>query len=152
MTLSCRCFNCWKGLPITECLNKDKLPDGVVMVSAPLLPEHKPTPELQKANAYMQSVLDDEARRLNGEANMACKLADAARDLNEANIKIVRLINLLGDIVSQATNDPAKLTAFNSPLLQLACMEIYQHNNPDEPVDERSQAIFKQMALAGFNG
>lgn len=70
----------------------------------------------------------------------------------ELNMKMVRLTNLLGDIVNQATNDPQKLVAFNSPLLQLACIELYKHNNPDAPEDKTSEMIFRQLAEVGFNG
>lgn len=72
-------------------------------------------------------------------------------DLALAKLKITRLINLLGDIVECGTNRPAQLVAFNSPCLQLAVMEIYEHNNPDAPVDDRSRAIFQQMATVGYN-
>ena len=67
-------------------------------------------------------------------------------------MKNLQLINLLGDIISEATNNPARLTSFNSPVLQLAVMEVFEHNNPDQPVDDRSRQIFQQMALVAYNG
>lgn len=72
-------------------------------------------------------------------------------ELAVAKMKIMRLTNLLGDIVAEATNNPQRLTAFNSPLLQLACIEVWNHNNPQEPVDERTEQIYRQMAMVGYN-
>lgn len=48
-----------------------------------------------------------------------------------ARLKAVRLINLLGDIVNEATANPMALTAFNSPLLQRAALEVYEHNQEE---------------------
>lgn len=70
---------------------------------------------------------------------------------DDARLRLVRVMNLLGDIVKEATEKPDRLTSFNSPLLQLACMEIYGYFNPDEPVDEKSKEIFRQMAMVGYN-
>lgn len=72
-------------------------------------------------------------------------------DRDALKMKIIQLMNLLGDIVAQATQEPAKLTAFNSALLSKACIEIWNHNNPDNPVDERTAQIYEQMAKVGYN-
>lgn len=67
-------------------------------------------------------------------------------------MKILRLTNLLGDIINEATNNPARLTSFNSPLLQLAAIELWNHNNPDKLVDDQTVQIYQQLALASYNG
>lgn len=59
--------------------------------------------------------------------------------------KTTRLINLLQDIVCVAQNDPQKLTAFNSPWLQLAIIENYEHFNPDAEIDLHSKRIFQEQ-------
>ena len=51
-------------------------------------------------------------------------------------LKINRLISLVEDILHEAQNNPARLTAFNSPLLGLALLEVYTHNNPDMEQDD----------------
>ncbi len=58
----------------------------------------------------------------------------------DEKVKITRLIGLLENICHEAQNYPDRLTAFNSPLLSLALIEIYVHNNPgreDEVVVDR---------------
>lgn len=52
--------------------------------------------------------------------------------MSEEKLKITRLIGLLEDICHEAQGNPLRLTAFNSPLLGLALLEIFIHNNPDQ--------------------
>lgn len=49
----------------------------------------------------------------------------------DARIDRARLIGLLEDIQYEAQNHPQRLIAFNSPLLQLAVMEIYCFHHPE---------------------
>lgn len=54
----------------------------------------------------------------------------------ELKTTLRRWHTLLGDIIDCATNDPARLVAFNSPVLQLAVIEHYFHNHPDREEEE----------------
>lgn len=71
--------------------------------------------------------------------------AENERDLQK--LKSHRLICLLEDILSEAENHPQRLTAFNSPLLGLAMLEVYQHNHPDADVSDE-QAKFRSVVEA----
>lgn len=64
-----------------------------------------------------------------------------------AKLDKIRLINLLGDIVNEASHHPARLTAFQSPLLQLASLEVYLHNNPQESRESYDDTFARLRSL-----
>lgn len=72
----------------------------------------------------------------------------AEKAYGDQGLKIARWMTLLQDIVECATNRPAQLTAFNSPLLQMAVEEIFIHNNPEAEDDGYAQrmAIWRDLA------
>lgn len=51
-------------------------------------------------------------------------------------LKLTRMVALAEDILHEAQNNPARLTAFNSPLLGLLMLEVYTHNNPELEQDD----------------
>lgn len=75
-------------------------------------------------------------------------------DLKHKNAQLrtknVRLINLLGDIGVQAQTDPLKLAAFNSPLLHLASIEVWDHHHPDQQTDYNVRHIYEGMRVKAY--
>lgn len=99
----------------------------------------------------LKTNIDDGSCEAGPYAREMVDTAIAELEIEAAPLTVIRLTNLLGEIVQQATDNPAKLTAFNSPLLSKACIELWNHNNPDAPVDERTSQIYDQMAKVGYN-
>lgn len=72
------------------------------------------------------------------EAKEVLKVADDV-DLacvETMKIDLIRVFNLIEDILYEAQNNPLRLVAFNSPLLGIALLEAWKHKNLHASAEE----------------
>lgn len=57
-------------------------------------------------------------------------------EYDSMKINLIRVFNLIEDILYEAQNNPLRLVAFNSPLLGIALLEAWKHKNLHASAEE----------------
>lgn len=76
------------------------------------------------------------------------------QEVDEFKADKARLLNLLGDILYEAQNNPMRLVAFNSPLLGIAMIETWKARHPDatpHEIEEMAKQEYEFRAVIEAN-
>jgi len=119
--------------------------------------------EEKKVNPWMPKNIDDIGqpdeishadftRVFNEAENLRSKNENLRNEIQEYKVNQLRVMNLIGDVILEAQENPQRLIAFNSPLLGLLLLEHYGYKNDNVPVSDMIEyAKYEEVIKARNN-